>query len=121
MPYAAPRPCTKPGCPALVRGGGRCPEHQQQAQRTDQQRRGTAAQRGYDGRWRKARESYLLEHPLCAPCQLEGRVTPATVVDHIKAHKGDYTLFWDRDNWQPSCKPHHDARVDEGDFGQAVR
>ena len=27
MPYAAPKPCTHPGCNALVRGGSRCKDH----------------------------------------------------------------------------------------------
>ncbi|WP_323784771.1 HNH endonuclease signature motif containing protein [Thalassovita sp.] len=31
----------------------------------------------------------------------------ATVVDHIKAHRGDERLFWDRTNWQPLCAPCH--------------
>ena len=30
------------------------------------------------------------------------------MVDHIKPHKGDETLFWDETNWQALCKPHHD-------------
>ncbi len=36
-------------------------------------------------------------------------VEPATVVDHVVPHKGDADLFWDRDNWQPCCKWHHDV------------
>jgi 5-methylcytosine-specific restriction endonuclease McrA len=30
------------------------------------------------------------------------------VVDHTIPHKGDQVLFWDRTNWQASCRPHHD-------------
>ena len=33
----------------------------------------------------------------------------ASVVDHIKPHKGNRGLFWDRNNWQPLCKMHHDS------------
>lgn len=73
------------------------------------QRRGSARQRGYDSRWDKARRTFLAEHPLCVMCEREGRVTPATVVDHIKPHRGDQDLFWDRANWQPLCKAHHDS------------
>lgn len=36
-------------------------------------------------------------------------IEPATVVDHIKPHKGDSQLFWDQDNWQSLCKTHHDS------------
>lgn len=69
----------------------------------------TAAQRGYGSRWRKARETYLRRNPLCAYCQKEGRIEAATVVDHKIPHKGDQKLFWNRDNWQPLCKPCHDS------------
>jgi 5-methylcytosine-specific restriction protein A len=84
--------------------------------------RPSARERGYDSRWDKARKTYLMSHPLCVMCQKEGRVTPATVVDHIKPHKGDQQLFWDTANWQSLCKPHHDRdkqREERGRF-QAV-
>ena len=42
-------------------------------------------------------------------CTAAGRVTMATVVDHIEPHKGDPELFWDEDNWQGLCKPCHDG------------
>jgi 5-methylcytosine-specific restriction protein A len=35
----------------------------------------------------------------------------AEVVDHIKPHKGDMTLFWDENNWQSLCKMHHDRKT----------
>jgi 5-methylcytosine-specific restriction protein A len=71
-------------------------------------KRGSARERGYNTRWEKARKTYLMRNPLCVMCQREGRVNPATVVDHIFPHKGDQQLFWDTDNWQGLCKPHHD-------------
>lgn len=74
-------------------------------------RRGTAAQRGYGHKWRKASKRFLQNHPLCRYCEQEGRITPATVVDHIKPHKGHSGLFWDTDNWQPLCKTHHDEKT----------
>jgi 5-methylcytosine-specific restriction protein A len=114
MPVSAPRPCGQPGCRALVRGAPRCPEHTRQRDRE----RGTAHQRGYDGRWRKARLTYLKQHPLCVLCCREGRVTPADVVDHIVDHKGDQRLFWDTSNWRALCRTHHDQRTDAGDFGR---
>ncbi|MCB5173657.1 HNH endonuclease [Microvirga lenta] len=76
--------------------------------RDSDRRRGSARERGYNTRWDKARKIYLQHNPLCVMCQKEGRVTPATVVDHIKPHKGDTALFWDiEDNWQSLCAPHH--------------
>lgn len=69
----------------------------------------TTAQRGYGGRWQRAREQYLRLHPLCTMCEQQDRITAATVVDHIKPHEGDQTLFWRRSNWQALCKTHHDS------------
>lgn len=69
----------------------------------------TSADRGYGYKWRKAREVFLREHPLCVYCQREGRIEPATVVDHIEPHRGNDRLFWDRGNWQPLCKRCHDT------------
>ena len=59
--------------------------------------------------WREGRLAFLTEHPICAHCQRRDRLTPATVVDHIKDHKGNETLFFEQDNWQPLCKPCHDS------------
>lgn len=79
----------------------------------------TSAQRGYGSEWRKAREQWLSEHPLCVYCEQEGKVTAATVVDHIKPHHGDQVLFWSRSNWQSLCKLHHDrTKQSEESTGQ---
>ena len=109
--------CAQPGCPALVRGASRCREHRS---RQDMER-GSAHARGYDARWRRYRLAYLHAHPLCVLCEQLGRVSAASVVDHIEAHKGDEKLFWDTDNHRSLCKPCHDARTDEGDFVGGVR
>lgn len=65
--------------------------------------------RGYNYRWQKARERFLRKHPLCAYCEREGRLTAATIVDHIIPHRGDQQLFWDESNWQALCKFCHDS------------
>ena len=70
--------------------------------------RGSAASRGYGSRWQKARATYLTSHPLCVMCRKLGKVTAASVVDHIKPHRGDQSLFWNKENWQALCKPCHD-------------
>jgi hypothetical protein len=44
-------------------------------------------------------------------CEAEGKLTPATVVDHIVPHRGDRRLFWDKTNWQPLCKRCHDVKT----------
>ena len=53
-------------------------------------------------------------HPLCAECQRHGRVTAATVVDHIIPHRGNMELFWDRDNWDSLCAPCHNKKTGMG-------
>ena len=47
----------------------------------------------------------------------------AREVDHIEPHKGDDTLFWDQDNWQPLCKPCHSRKTatEDGGFGNPKR
>ena len=40
------------------------------------------------------RTHQLQLHPLCKYCAELGRVTPATIVDHIEPHKGDVNKFW---------------------------
>lgn len=84
-------------------------------------RRPTSTARGYDSRWRAARLAYLLrpENALCVICKKAGRLTESKVVDHIKPHKGDAGLFWDKDNWQPLCKRCHDSKTarEDGGFG----
>lgn len=67
----------------------------------------TAAERGYDYRWQKYRRIFLRANPLCKMCLDEGKVTPATVVDHINPHRGDMALFWDASNHQALCMHHH--------------
>ena len=60
----------------------------------------------------------LLAHPLCVECESQGRITPATVVDHIVPHKGNLELFWDEGNLQTLCKQCHDSKtVKEGRWG----
>lgn len=64
-------------------------------------------------RWRRESRTFLASNPLCRMCTAAGRVTLATVVDHIKPHRGDPELFWDEDNWQGLCKPCHDGAKQE--------
>lgn len=69
----------------------------------------SSTQRGYGYKWQQARKTFLQVNPLCCMCKQDGRIEAATVVDHIEPHRGDRKLFWDRKNWQPLCKTHHDS------------
>lgn len=81
--------------------------------------RSSAHERGYGHRWRLARLNYLADNPFCVFCDKRGRLTPATVVDHIVPHRGDEALFWDVDNWQPLCKLCHDSAKAREEHGNA--
>ena len=59
--------------------------------------------------WRKLRAYHLKQFALCELCLQMGHVTPATVVHHIVAHKGDESKFFDRSNLQSVCKTCHDG------------
>lgn len=63
----------------------------------------------YGPRWRKARLRFLKANPSCSMCQDEGKIEPATVVDHHRPHRGDLRLFWDQGNWRPLCATHHSS------------
>lgn len=83
----------------------------------------SSAAKGYGHRWKLARADHLRRNPLCVFCLKAGRAVPATIVDHIEAHRlGDaklsgeperitraWKLFWDRANWQSLCKTCHDS------------
>ncbi len=62
----------------------------------------------------------LSETPLCTMCMVAEVIEPATVVDHVKPHRGDEALFWDRANLQPLCKYHHDSTKKRMELGQDV-
>ena len=71
-------------------------------------RRGSARDRGYDARWDAEAARERVRMPLCLGCEAVGRVTATELIDHVVPHKGDKALFWDKNNRQPACRPHHD-------------
>ena len=121
MPSKPPRSCNQHGC-GILTNDSYCHEHKRQAQQKQDKERGTAHQRGYGSRWRKARATYLSHRPLCVMCEQEGKIVQAIVVDHKVPHKGDQDLFWDKNNWQPLCKRHHDIKTakEDGGFGRVM-
>lgn len=132
MPSALLKSCSGDGgtCPELV-AHGCCPKHSRQ----NEQRRGSARQRGYDGTWEKTRERFrraLLDAgiaPTCgarlpgatitndSTCLAEGRFVDdglhrlqfgtALHTDHIVPHEGDDRLRLDLLNLQLLCQPEH--------------
>ncbi len=105
MPSKPLSPCATPGCPRVATNRGRCAAHSRQHERE----RGTAAQRGYDARWRRARDEYLREHPWCVDCQAEGQLVPATEVDHVIPLR--FGGANEPSNYAARCKRHHSAKT----------
>jgi 5-methylcytosine-specific restriction enzyme A len=84
MPSRIPTRCRSPGCPETVRGTPFCADHRGTYSRHSDQRRGTAAERGYDHHWaRVADQRRDLDAHLCQVCLREQRLTPSQTVDHI--------------------------------------
>lgn len=116
----------------MVSGGGRCPDCRRDRQRVVDAGRGTAQQRGYTYRWSQVSQVHLRSYPLCgqrAPeayqdgwrgaCHEQGRIRAAACTDHIRAHKGDTSLFWDTRNRQSLCDDCNRVKAIryEGGFG----
>lgn len=98
--------CCNKRCPALVdRPGKYCPTCEKRRQRDHDRTRGTAKERGYGKRWRKIRDRYIAEHPLCERCLEDNRHVPTQEVHHIVplARGGTH----DNENLQGLCKPCH--------------
>jgi len=118
MPSKAAKFCAK--CSRLAVSGGLCEVHQKQSQQQAYQRRDNKWLYLYhDPQWDRLRDAQLAKDPFCAECRGEHLLTPASVADHIKPHKGDPKLFYDADNLQSMCKQHHDRKTakEDGGFG----
>ena len=112
MPQKPGHPCSHYRCPNLaVLGSAYCEQHKAQ----DTKRQEPRKQEGYDGIWEKLRKIVLNNEPLCRICRAEGRITPATEVDHKDGN------VWNRnlDNLQPLCKSCHSRKTatENGAFG----
>jgi len=62
--------------------------------------------------WQSMRAAQLAKDPWCSDCLQQQRVhTFATDVDHITPHNGNPQLFFDVNNLQSLCKPHHSSKT----------
>jgi 5-methylcytosine-specific restriction protein A len=108
-PMAAARFCAQALCPNRATYRGRCPQHATQKEQT---RYNAATRKWYSTEdWRILRLTVLAEQPVCMDC----KVAPSVEVDHIVPHRGDYVLFWDRDNLQGLCKQCHGRKTKKGE------
>lgn len=68
--------------------------------------------------WQKLRAAVLAAEPLCRYCQADGRVTPASEVDHVVPLSKGGGDDWE--NLAPTCRPCHQRKTLD-DVGAAPR
>lgn len=82
MPRKPLKPCRYPGCPKLVEGPY-CEEHAKRvAKNYEKYERDPESKKRYGAQWRRIRNLYLHQHPLCEECLLKGVYTKATEIHH---------------------------------------
>ena len=114
MPTRPKRPCSYPGCPKLT-DGRFCEEHAKaEAKRYEQYDRDPETQRRYGRAWKRIRDAYVKQHPLCELCQQHGRFVPTEEVHHkVPLTEGG---THDRNNLISLCKScHAKIHADRGD------
>lgn len=114
MPRKPKTPCRYPGCPKLVDGGGYCEEHKKLIDsQYNKYERDKKAQLFYQSaEWKALRKRKLQLNPLCEECCRQGKLTKATMVDHIVPVKQGGAAL-DIDNLQSLCWSCHSRKSAE--------
>ncbi len=76
--------------------------------------RGTAAQRGYNSRWRTYSQRFLLENPFCIVCGAQSKLTDhilPVIQDGSDSSGFNDDLFWEIWNHQPLCQADHSRKT----------
>ena len=82
MPRKPKRPCSYPGCPNLT-DGRYCPVHEKQENaRYEKYDRSPETKRRYGRAWKRIRDRYVPQHPLCEVCLERGFYVPTEEVHH---------------------------------------
>ena len=122
-PRKPPRPCSWPGCSALVsRRAPYCEPHLAEHRRRQDANRGTTAERGYGAAHRRWRRLVLLRDPICVDPfgvhRERGEIVPATVADHVVPIAQGGARF-DLENGQGLCASCHGRKTagEDGGFG----
>jgi len=110
MPYKPKKPCAYPGCPRLT-NERYCDEHRKLMNaQYDARYRDRGAREFYiSHEWRSLRRNFLIDHPFCEECRRNGKLTKATVVDHIVPIKQGGTTL-DENNLQALCAACHSRK-----------
>lgn len=82
MPRSPKRPCSYLNCPNLT-DGQYCEQHTAVARKSyNKYERSTDINKKYGRAWKRIRDKYVSQHPLCELCLQHGRVVPTDEVHH---------------------------------------
>ena len=98
------RPCTFPGCRALVQGSSRCEAHS----RRDSYPAGSTTARGYDGDWRRLRDLKMRTDPVCE-LRIHCQGAVAEDVHHVISIRQRPDLRLTLSNLRSACHACHKA------------
>ncbi|WP_445774211.1 HNH endonuclease [Shewanella sp.] len=113
------RTCTKSGCiTAHLNDNGYCDTHQQyyQSQVSERHKRYNKDRPSrhsfyFTNTWKRLRDQYIREYPLCCHCDALGITKLATLVDHIVELQDDYSKRDDYLNLQSLCHACHNVKT----------
>ena len=114
MPIRAKTPCRHLGCRALLDKPGFCDKHRRETFKV--QRQAMSIDKAEHDRfyhraaWKKVRLLQLQLEPLCRECRKVGKLTPASIVDHIIERSKGGSDF-DQENLQSTCASCHNAKT----------
>lgn len=105
MPSKPKKPCAYPSCPNLT-DKQYCSQHATQMRRSyDKYERASDVNKTYGRAWKRIRDRYAAQHPLCEMCEAEGKLTPMEEVHHkLPVSKGGTHA---RDNLMSLCRSCH--------------
>lgn len=114
MPRKPKRPCSTTGCSNLTEGQY-CDDHKLiERRRYDKYQWSKDVNKKYSRAWKRIRDRYVREHPLCEMCEVDGRLTPTDEVHHILPVSQGGTH--DRNNLMSLCKScHNKIHLELGD------
>ncbi len=115
MPKKPKSPCRFTGCPELTRDLY-CDKHRKlESSYYNKYKRAPDTYKRYGNRWRKIRQLYIKQHPVCELCERKNILRPAEEVHHIVplAKGGTHR----EENLMSLCKSCH-SRITARDGGR---
>ena len=109
MPILPPSQCAEMRCKApSIKGSVYCEAHAPKNLAVSKRREQDTIYRS--AAWQSIRQRQLSMHPLCQACHLEGRLTPAQVVDHVFRWKDYGRQAFTLNLFSSLCAPCHSRK-----------